>query len=146
MILSTPMPPCAQTLRILLVDDELCIRHILSSTLRLDGHVVETAGDGADALERFGQAEWDVVITDRAMPRMNGEELAAEIKRQSPQTPVVMITGLTSAVKAATRECIDALLPKPFSTAALYAALAGALQRKRPERAAVAAPVFPAAA
>lgn len=99
-------------LRILLVDDEECIRHILGSMLRADGHTVAVAADGLDALGRFNAGDWDVVLTDRMMPRMDGEALASEVKRVSPSTPVIMVTG---SVPLGLPSGVDAVIRKPFS-------------------------------
>jgi DNA-binding response OmpR family regulator len=122
----------SSALRVLVVDDELCIRHVLSSFLRLEGHEVETAADGLAALERFDTGKWDVVLTDRAMPRMNGEELAAEIRERAPAVPIILVTGLGSTVQSPLgSDCsIDAIVRKPFSTAALREAISYAIERR----------------
>jgi DNA-binding response OmpR family regulator len=137
------MPP----LRILVVDDELCIRHILSSFLRLDGHDVETAVDGRDALEKFSVGQWDLVITDRAMPRMNGEELAVAVKARAPGVPVVMVTGLRSAIQQpiGSGGPIDVVVQKPFTSANLRNAVQEALTGCREHDSAPAEPLHLAA-
>ncbi|HTS16308.1 MAG TPA: ATP-binding protein [Verrucomicrobiae bacterium] len=80
-------------LRILVVEDEPQFRDIESEYLRGDGHFVETAADGREAMERFTRWGYDLVVADRAMPEMNGDQLTAAIKQASPKTPVVMVTG-----------------------------------------------------
>src|ERR1700722_1548408 len=82
-----------RALRLLVVDDEPVLREVLSLFFQAEGHEVETAANGFLALEQFGKGRWDAVITDRAMPEMPGDELAVEIKKRSPGTPVIMITG-----------------------------------------------------
>lgn len=125
--------PAAETLRILLVDDEWCIREVFGTSLSLDGYDVETAGDGREALKKLEEREWDVVITDRAMPRMDGEELASEIKRRWPETSIIMITGLSSAVTDATRAKIDVLLSKPFAMETLREAIVAIERTHQPD-------------
>ncbi len=80
-------------LRVLLAEDEPQVRDIEAEYLRGDGHFVETAANGQEAMERFVQWGYDVVVADRAMPEMNGDKLAAAIKQISPKTPVIMVTG-----------------------------------------------------
>ena len=83
----------SRPLRVLLAEDEPQVRDIEAEYLRGDGHFVETAADGREAMERFAQWGYDVVVVDRAMPEMNGDQLTAAIKQKSPNTPVVMVTG-----------------------------------------------------
>ena len=104
-----PLPP----LHILLVDDELCVRHIFGELLRGDGHTVGVAASGEEALEKFRDEPWDVVLTDRAMPGMGGEELAVPDQTAAPDLPVIMITGF--APKTHDPKAIDAVLTKPCS-------------------------------
>src|SRR5439155_5499351 len=85
------MPAFAQR-RILVVDDEPFVCDAVKMMLTFDGHVVETASNGRDALAIFEVGKFDLVITDFAMPNMKGDELAATIKARSPKQPVVMIT------------------------------------------------------
>lgn len=111
-------------LAILVVDDEPAVLLVLETTLREDGHAVGMASDGVEALRLFGEKKWDVVLTDRAMPGMGGEALAVEIKKLSPRTPVVMVTGTPPRGAA---EGVDAIVPKPFSRATLAEAISQAL-------------------
>src|SRR6185369_10346594 len=78
-----PVPPPAATSRkltILVADDEPMVREVISIYLTDDGHNVELACDGREALEKFRKTSFDVVLTDRAMPDVNGDQLAAEVK------------------------------------------------------------------
>jgi DNA-binding NtrC family response regulator len=106
----------ARKLRILVVDDEPSIREILANLLRDDGHFVDTAVDGLDGLERFRRGAWDVVLTDRAMPGISGDQLATEIKIASPYLPIVMISGFTppNADSEDTPRAVDMMVKKPF--------------------------------
>ena len=104
-------------LNVLVVDDESVVREVLREYLSADGHEVMMAKDGVEALEIFKQKKFDLVITDRAMPRMNGDQLAETIKRISPAMPLVMLTGFGELMKA-NGECpkgVDVLLSKPLT-------------------------------
>ncbi len=115
----------AAPLKILLVDDELCIRQIFADLFRAEGHRCATAANGYEALEKFETEPWDVVLTDRAMPGMDGEQLAREIKNRAPATPVILITGY--AAGAQDNDAIDAIVPKPFTRQALWEVISGCL-------------------
>jgi len=112
--------------RILLVDDEIDLLELLGAVLRNVGYKVQCAENGAKGLEYFRRGEWDAVIIDRAMPEMNGEELAEAIKASSPMVPLIMITGMRGAISRP--ELFDFILSKPFRTKELVDSLAGAFQ------------------
>ena len=87
--------------RVLVVDDQAVLCEILVEYLSADGHEVETALDGYEALEKFRVASahgegFDLVITDRAMPGMNGDHLATGIKAMEPATRVILLTGYSA--------------------------------------------------
>ena len=89
--------------RLLVAEDEKNIREGLAEGLELDGHEVETAADGDEALRRFQKGDIDMVVTDLKMPGLSGEELLEKIQAESPGTPVIILTGhgtVESAVKA----------------------------------------------
>jgi len=73
---------------------------------------------------------WDVVIIDRLMPHMGGEELAEKIKGIAPHTPLILITGMLGPDTRV--ELFDEVLEKPFPIAHLLAATARVLQRRHP--------------
>jgi len=113
-------------LRVLVVEDEPMLRQVVVEYLTGDGHVVETAMNGRHGLERFQTGWFDVVVTDRAMPEMNGLELAAAIKEIAPRKPVVIMlsgfgdeTGLAGALPPG----IDFVLAKPVPLERLREAL-----------------------
>ena len=117
-------------LRILVVDDEASIREIVDATLREEGHFVQTAIDGLDGLEHFRRGAWDVVVTDRAMPGLSGEQLAGEIKIASPYLPVIMLSGFTPGVSDISDRPhgVDLMVRKPFRLDALCEAVKRAAQ------------------
>src|SRR5258706_9791557 len=72
--------PVGPPRRILVVDDEPFVCDAVKMMLMFDGHIVETANNGKEALDIFSTGKFDLVITDFAMPSMKGDELAAQIK------------------------------------------------------------------
>jgi len=113
-----PQEPC----RILLADDDPDVRTTLKLVLDMDHHSVEEACDGVEALELFRSKRFDLVITDYVMPRMSGDQLAGEIKKQSPSLPVIMITANADLLPDPVSG-VDFLLPKPFQIAELRKAI-----------------------
>ncbi len=102
--------------RILIVDDEERMRHLLSIMLGRRGYHVEQAGDGVEALEMIGAAPFDMIITDIKMPRMDGIELLKKIMAMDIPSPVVFITAFAtveSAVEAMRLGAVD-YITKPF--------------------------------
>ena len=90
---------------------------VMQEYLGSDGHTVETAPDGKAALQVFQSGGFDLVITDRAMPEMNGDQLAEKIKEISPKTPIIMLTGFGEVMKAKGEHPagVDRLLSKPIT-------------------------------
>ncbi len=109
--------------RILLADDEPSVRRALRLALKHDGHSVTEAENGREALARFSQEPFDLVITDYSMPEMQGDELAANIRQVSPRQPIIMITAHADEV-AEQKNPVDAVLSKPFPYDTLRAAMA----------------------
>src|SRR5262245_32528715 len=99
--------------RVLLADDEPGVREAVGFLLSIDGHTVVQATNGDEALEHFGRDQFDLVITDYAMPGMAGDELAWNIKSVAPALPIIMITGHSCVLKGPDNP-VDAVLPKPF--------------------------------
>ena len=119
-----PMLSCS--LRALVVDDKATARELVTELLEADGHLVEPVADGIEALARLAESTFDVVITDRSMPAMSGDELARTIKESGSPVPVVMVTGF-GVLMISAGECpfgVEIVLPKPVTRAALRGALA----------------------
>jgi CheY-like chemotaxis protein len=112
--------------RILVVDDEPFVCDAVKMMLLFDGHQVETASNGKEALALFESGKFDVVITDFAMPNMKGDELAAAIKSRSPNQPVVMITAYAEMLQASGNPLpgVDHVISKPFLLEDLRKAIA----------------------
>ncbi|MDP4858181.1 MAG: sigma-54 dependent transcriptional regulator [Desulfobacterales bacterium] len=124
-----------QTQSILIVEDDPDVRAMLTRTLGCGGYVVDSAADGSEALDKFRDNRFNLVITDVRLPRMNGLQLLGEIKQAEPHVPVIVITGYGSvqnAVEAMQGGASDYLL-KPFSNEALQAAIsrAGIVSQER---------------
>ena len=120
-----PGPRC-RPLNLLVVDDDPMVLEILRDLLAADGHLFETAGDGREALEKFHMGWFDLVLTDLAMPEMNGDKLATAIKRIAPDKPVVLLTGFGDGMKASDTKPkdVDLLVGKPVTVSKLRKALA----------------------
>ncbi|MBN1830315.1 MAG: sigma-54-dependent Fis family transcriptional regulator [Deltaproteobacteria bacterium] len=102
--------------RVLIVDDEERMRHLLSIMLSRRGYQTEQAGDGQEALERLSATPFDMVITDIRMPRMDGMELLSRVQKAKISCPVIFITAFAtveSAVEAMRAGAID-YITKPF--------------------------------
>lgn len=119
--------------RILVVDDEPFVCDAVKMMLTFDGHEVQTATNGADALAIYDQQKFDLVITDFEMPKMKGDEFAAAIKARNPHQPVVMITAYAEMLESRgeTISGVDFILSKPFFLESLREAIAKAVPERR---------------
>ena len=124
-------PPIAPR-HILVVDDEPYVCDAVRMMLAFDGHQVETAASGKEALALFNKVKFDLVITDYAMPGMKGDELAASIKVISPAQPVVLITAYAEMLKSAETPLtgVDFIVSKPFLLENLREAIEKTTPRK----------------
>jgi signal transduction histidine kinase len=114
-----------QTYTVLLVDDEEDIRDVVSLSLMDMGYEVLTAENGDAALQTFRKIDPPIVMTDIKMPGIDGIELLQRIKRENPETEVVMITGhgdMDLAIKSLKHEATD-FITKPINVDALEIAL-----------------------
>jgi DNA-binding response OmpR family regulator len=118
--------------RILLVDDEQSIQTLLSYPLRKDGYHVTSALDGTEALRRFEEGRFDLVILDLMLPRMGGVEVCRQLRSRS-QVPIIMLTAKGSETdKVAGLEVgADDYITKPFSMREFRSRVKAALRRSR---------------
>ena len=121
---------------IIIVDDEPQITRVLRTSLNAQGYEIRVANDGETALEIIKDFAPDLVITDLAMPNMNGVELCRRL-REISQVPILVLS-----VRGEERSKIEALdsgaddyITKPFSTGELMARVRAALRRSRPSEA-----------
>ena len=115
-----------QQRHILVVDDEPLVRSTVQMLLEDDGYVVEEAESGRQALAMFEPGKFDMVFTDYCMPEMKGDQLAAAIKRVSPEQAVVMITAFPEKLTCSDVPLggVDSFICKPFEVDALRTAIA----------------------
>jgi two-component system KDP operon response regulator KdpE len=108
--------------RILVVDDEGQITRMLRASLQSSGYAVLTANNGIEGLEKFESGRPDLIITDLAMPEMNGLELTQAVRRID-RTPIIVLSVRdTDVMKVkALDEGADDYLTKPFSVPELLA-------------------------
>jgi signal transduction histidine kinase/ActR/RegA family two-component response regulator len=113
------------SLRILVVDDDGANRQLLLDYLRQEGHRALAAEDGRDGEEKLREGHFDLVITDRSMPGRSGDQLALTVRRESPLTPVIMLTGFGGLMQAAGERPpgVDVLMSKPTHLGELRAAI-----------------------
>jgi DNA-binding response OmpR family regulator len=107
-------------LHILCIDDDENIREFLGTCLKRFNHQVMVATGGKHGMELFHNAllenqPYEVVITDLGMPDMDGHDVARTIRAESPNTPIIMMTGWGASLEddAATASEVDALVNKP---------------------------------
>jgi len=121
--------------RILVIDDEPAIRGSLTKFLRdRKGHQVDAAGDGAEGWERLEAADYDLVLTDLVMPRLNGLELIERARTERPEMPIIVLSG-----RAVFRDVVEAMragaydfIAKPVEDLEELAAVVDrALERRR---------------
>ena len=126
--------PAGRTGSVLVVEEEEGIRTEVLDTLMAVGHRVEAAPDADAALARLGQGGIDVVLTDLALRDRSGLQLASAIKKRSPGTAVVLLTGWGRRLhEERLRECgVDVVLVKPVQPDRVREAVADALLRCRP--------------
>ena len=118
--------------QILVVDDEINLRRVLSALLERDGYEVHTAEDGAAALELMDDHHIDLVVTDLRMPRVDGMELLRRIVARDQEVPVVMITAhgtVDNAVEALKTGAFD-YITKPFDRDEVRTIIAKALRTR----------------
>ena len=116
-----------------MADDQPLVRSMLTDFLTGDGHTVESAGDGREALEKFNAGTFDVVISDRGMPGINGAQLAAAIRRNAPDVRFIMVTGFAEMMEMSNESLpgVDHVAGKPITLQALRDALSTVTHKSR---------------
>src|SRR5215212_3857634 len=116
--------------RILLVDDEQPIQTLLSFPLQRDGYEVVQASDGREALARFGEQTFDLVVLDVMMPKLDGLEVCKRMRARST-VPIIMLTAKTEEIdKVLGLELgADDYITKPFSMREFRSRVRAALRR-----------------
>ncbi|MDA1086154.1 MAG: ATP-binding protein [Verrucomicrobia bacterium] len=119
-------------LKVLIIDDDSRTLDIIEKYLRLDDHTVSRADRGRSGLELYDREPFDLVITDRAMPDISGDEVAVTIAGHSRTSPVILITGFGSIMNE-NRECpngVTLVVGKPLSLSDLRQAVGTAMDAK----------------
>lgn len=118
---------------VLVVDDEPIARANIEYVLKKEGYQVTTAGNGLEALDEIKKRDFELILTDLKMEKMDGIQLLESVKRVSPHTEIVMITGYATVSSA-----VDALkkgaahyLPKPIDLEELRTTVRQIRERKR---------------
>jgi DNA-binding response OmpR family regulator len=117
--------------RILLVDDEQPIQTLLSFPLQRDGYEVVQASDGREALARFGEQQFDLVVLDLMLPRMDGLEVCKRLRAKGSTVPIIMLTAKSEEIdKVLGLELgADDYITKPFSMREFRSRVKAALRR-----------------
>lgn len=117
--------------RILVVDDEANIRTMIRMALQKDGHTVEQAADGTEALDKFGTGHgWDLVLLDQRMPDIEGLDVLRTMRARDPSARIVIVTAFGTidlAVEAMKAGATD-FLRKPFTLDMMRGAVCSATQ------------------
>ena len=119
---------------LLVVDDEPAVRESLRRALGLEGYEVTTAGDGSRALAALAENDFEAVVLDVAMPRMDGIEACRRMRAAGDRTPVLMLTARDAIDDrvAGLDAGADDYLVKPFALRELIARLRALIRRAEP--------------
>ncbi len=123
-------PPAEESARILLVDDEHSVQTLLAYPLRKDGYEVIPALDGREALDRFAEGRFDLVVLDIMLPKIDGIEVCRRLRSRS-QVPIIMLTAKDDETdKVLGLEMgADDYITKPFSVREFRSRVRAALRR-----------------
>jgi DNA-binding NtrC family response regulator len=130
--MSTAVASPPRTLRILIVDDEVVVRQSLESWFRQDGHSVDAAESGREALRLLAAKGYDIALVDVKMPGMDGLELQRRLAEADPDLTIVLMTAyasVESAVQAMKAGAYDYIV-KPFDPDDLSALVRRAAERR----------------
>lgn len=118
-------------MRVLVVDDDPGVGRSVSAALRREGHDVEVAGDGEQALDRLGRGSYDSVVLDVLMPRLDGLEVCRRLRARGDFTPILMLTArdLVADRVDGLDAGADDYLVKPFAVEELRARLRALVRR-----------------
>jgi len=103
--------------KLLIVDDNEGVRHLVSRWLERAGFSVREAKDGAEAVEKVKEEPPAIILADIRMPKIDGIELARIIKNEYPEIKIILMTAYSSpqTIAQARREGVDDYLEKPFT-------------------------------
>ncbi|MBU1921631.1 response regulator [Patescibacteria group bacterium] len=113
--------------KILIVDDDANIRWGIGKFLEAFGHQIETAINGIDALSQLKKAPYDIVLSDKSMPEMNGVTLLKRVQRDYPETRTILMSGGGFAEK----DPGDLRVHKPFDFKTMLSIISALCAKKR---------------
>jgi len=118
-------------MRILVVEDDRKVAGFIEQGLKEEGHAVDVAPDGDEATMLAHVYDYDVILLDVVLPKKNGFQIAAELRREGRATPILMLTSLDSPedVVRGLDAGADDYLAKPFQTEELIARLRALIRR-----------------
>jgi two-component system, cell cycle sensor histidine kinase and response regulator CckA len=121
-------PPDGQGRTVLVVEDERALRRVITRILTTGGYHVISAADGLEALDQFRRHGCDILLTDVIMPEMSGTELADRLLDQSPDLPVVYMSGYSNGLLGTTHVLDEdvSFVEKPFTADVLLTKVAEA--------------------
>jgi DNA-binding NtrC family response regulator len=121
----------SRPVRILILDDEPIVSKRLKPALERKGYCVETFVNSVDALSRFRQFPFEIVITDLKMEGIDGMQFLTEVKKMRPETEVIVITGFATmeTAKESFRQGVLDFLAKPFKICEMQNAIDRAVER-----------------
>ena len=119
-------------MKILLVEDTIQLNKALSTLLRRNSYLVDSAFDGEEALEYLRQYQYDVVVLDIMLPKIDGLEVLQRARKAGIQTPIIMLTAKSTVEDKVTGLNLgaDDYLPKPFHSEELLARIRALGRRK----------------
>jgi len=117
---------------ILVVDDEVSVRTSLEKVLSKEGYITKTAGSGNDAIKILSKVAVEIVLSDLKMPDGDGLDLLRAVKKITPNTEVILLTGygtVETAVEAMKEGAYD-FITKPFKKAVILSTIERAIERQ----------------
>jgi len=116
--------------RILVVDDDEAIRHLVEAVLKREHYDVDTAEGGRDAISKIELTQYDVIVLDLMMPGVSGLDVLKRLPIRDPQIKwvVIMSAASTLSIAESTTPNVFAILPKPFDIRALIRVVRACVQ------------------
>jgi DNA-binding response OmpR family regulator len=123
-------------MRVLIAEDELRLAETIARGLRREGMAVDLAPDGGDALLKARVYRYDVVVLDRDLPEVHGDQVCRTLRKERPETPILMLTaaGALEDLVEGLSMGADDYLPKPFRFPELVARIHALSRRSLPSR------------
>ena len=121
--------------RLLIVDDDKQIRELLTFDISQSGYIVDSAQDGEEGLKKALENNYDLILLDVMMPKMNGYDVCKNIRIQNPSVPILMLTAKGSIEdKTEGFDCgADDYLIKPFEIQEVLLRIRALLRRREPQ-------------